>query len=109
MSHPGIHANQTIHHNLSTKTPQRKTAFPKNPRKNEQIRPPPRANFFPKLTQILRWVSHPKNMKILETALQDIDELVVSIRIGRPQEKTILQHKVPCIADDPSIISPSWK
>jgi hypothetical protein len=40
-------------------------------------------------------------MKILQPALQNIDKLIVSIRISGPQEKTILQHKIPRIADEP--------
>src|ERR1700684_1800588 len=56
---------------------------------------------FGELTQILRRIPHPKNMKILETALQNIDQLIVPIRIRRPQKEPILQHKVPRIADDP--------
>jgi hypothetical protein len=32
---PDVHANQTIHHNLTTKIPRSKAIFPKNPRKND--------------------------------------------------------------------------
>jgi hypothetical protein len=39
-------------------------------------------------------------MKVFKPALQDVDELVISIRIGRHQEKSRLEHKIPRIADN---------
>jgi hypothetical protein len=39
-------------------------------------------------------------MEVLQAALEDIDQLVVSIGIGRPKKETLLEHEIPGIADD---------
>jgi hypothetical protein len=40
-------------------------------------------------------------VEVLQAALEDIDQLVVPIGIGRTKEKTLLEHEVPRVADDP--------
>lgn len=39
-------------------------------------------------------------MEVLEAALKNVDERVISIWIGRSQEETRLEHEVPSVADD---------
>jgi hypothetical protein len=39
-------------------------------------------------------------MEVLESALENIDQRIVSVRIGRPQEEARLEHKVPRITDN---------
>jgi len=40
-------------------------------------------------------------MKVLKPALQNIDQLIISVRVRGHQEKPILQHEIPCITDNP--------
>jgi hypothetical protein len=39
-------------------------------------------------------------MEVLEAALEDVDQSIISIGIGRPQKETRLEHEVPGVADD---------
>lgn len=39
-------------------------------------------------------------MKVLESALQNIDQLVISIRVRRSEKEAVLQDEVPSIADN---------
>jgi hypothetical protein len=45
-------------------------------------------------------ISYPEDMKILETTLQDIHQLVVAIGVGRHKEKPGFEYKILGIADD---------
>ena len=38
-------------------------------------------------------------MKILETALQHVNQPIVSVRVSRHQKEAVAKHKVSCIAD----------
>jgi len=40
-------------------------------------------------------------MEVLQAALEDIDQLVVSVGIGRPKEEALLEHEIPRVTDDP--------
>jgi len=48
----------------------------------------------------LRRVPHAEHMEVLETTLEDIDQLVISVWIGRPKEEACLEHEVPRITND---------
>jgi hypothetical protein len=45
-------------------------------------------------------VAHAEDMKVLEAALEDIDQLVVSVRIGRAKKEACLENEIARIADD---------
>ena len=53
------------------------------------------------LNRVLRRIPHSQNVEVLEPTLQNIDQLVIPIRVRGPQEEPILQHEVPRIADEP--------
>jgi hypothetical protein len=39
-------------------------------------------------------------MEVLESALENVDQRIIPVRIGRPQEEARLEHKVSGIADN---------
>jgi len=39
-------------------------------------------------------------VEVLEAAFENVDQRVISIWVGRPQEETRLEHEISSIADD---------
>nr|WP_158943874.1 hypothetical protein [Granulicella sp. S190] len=39
-------------------------------------------------------------MEVLKAAFENVNQRIVSIRVGRPQEEARLEHKVPRITDN---------
>ncbi len=45
-------------------------------------------------------VPHAEDVKVFQAVLQDIDELVVAVRVGRHHEEAMLENEVATVADD---------